>query len=843
MHCSRPVAALATILILLTLSTLAARASAAVVSVNLSDVANVSGFFHDGSPVTNGGVDTEGDAYSANLTGTTITWTGATFNLAAAGSPDALSGKTVILPAGNYSSLQLLATAVRGNQSNQTFVVNYADGTSTTAVRNLSDWFTPQNYAGESIVLKMAYRLTPSGARDSRPFNLYGYSLPLTGSKVVKSIVLPPNRKVVVLALDLILVTTNPPSNPPGGPLDVSLTAAANVHGLVTDGSPVSGGGVDGSGDAYSATLTGKSITWAGVSFSLGQAGVADAVNKTTVVLPRGNYSSVQLLGTGVHGNQVNQTFTLRYTDGTSSRILQSLSDWFTPQHFPSEAIALSMPYRLKSAGARDAGPFFIYGYSLPANPAKTLASITLPDNASVVVLAMELIPATGGAVNTECNPLSFGAVADGKTDNTTAIQDAINSCASQGGGTVELAASGSNSYVTGPITLKNHTHLQIDKGVTLQATTDHSRFVAAYLNWIYEPNEALIAGKGCTDVGITGTGIIDGAGGQLQKNGGPSWWTLASGENVTTNPSVRPYLVEFYQCDHVTVSGVTLRNAPVWTQVFRFSDTITESDTTINAPGDSPNTDGLDLVGATHVILSGLSIATGDDSIAIKSGLPIKPSDPRQVGLPRMATAHVQVSNITISGGHGLSIGSEASNGVNDVLIQGVHFSFAGNGIRIKSGRDRGNRIFGITYKDITMSHVLVPVTVNDYYPAAGGPTEPPFQKSQPITASTPFVHDITIENLTATGATQQSIVEGLPESCIHNIKLSNVNIQTSAAGLVLRHVTGTFADAIVSPGSGLPYVTQENTAVATAGTTPAIPVTPAQSGQTACAAQVIPN
>jgi len=441
------------------------------------------------------------------------------------------------------------------------------------------------------------------------------------------------------------------------------------------------------------------------------------------------------------------------------------------------------------------------------------------------------------------CNPLSFGAVADGRTDNTTAIQNAINSCASQGGGTVALSTSGTSSYVTGPVTLKSHTHLQIDKGVTLQATTNHSRYVPAYLNWVYEPNEALISCKGRTDVGITGAGTIDGAGGQLQSNGGPSWWTLAASESVTTNPSVRPYLVEFYQCDHVSVSGVTLRNAPVWTQVFRFSDTITVSNMTISAPGNSPNTDGIDLVGATHVVMSGLTIATGDDSIAIKSGLPIKASDRRQAGLPQMATAHVQVSNVTISGGHGLSIGSEASNGVNNVLIQGVHFDFSGNGIRIKTGRDRGSRIFRITYKNITLNHVFVPISVNAYYPAANGPTEPPFQKSEPITASTPFVHDITIENLTATGASQQSIIEGLPESCIHNIILNNVKIQTRAAGLVLRHVTGKFTDAMVTLGTGSPYVIEENTTVATAGTTPAIPVTPAQSGQTACAAQVVPN
>ena len=40
------------------------------------------------------------------------------------------------------------------------------------------------------------------------------------------------------------------------------------------------------------------------------------------------------MLATGVHGNQANQTFVVTYTDGTTSSITQSLSDWFTPQNY-----------------------------------------------------------------------------------------------------------------------------------------------------------------------------------------------------------------------------------------------------------------------------------------------------------------------------------------------------------------------------------------------------------------------------------------------------------------------------------------------------------------------------
>jgi hypothetical protein len=109
-----------------------------------------------------------------------------------------------MLTAGKYSSVKLLATGVNGNQTNQSFIVTYTDGTTTTVKQSLSDWYTPQSYAGESVASTMAYRLTSTGAEDARTFHLYGYSLAINNAKTVKSITLPKNRNVVVLALDMV---------------------------------------------------------------------------------------------------------------------------------------------------------------------------------------------------------------------------------------------------------------------------------------------------------------------------------------------------------------------------------------------------------------------------------------------------------------------------------------------------------------------------------------------------------------------------------------------------------------------------------------------------------------
>ena len=128
-------------------------------------------------------------------------------------------------------------------------------------------------------------------------------------------------------------------------------------------------------------------------------AGTANAVSNVTVALPAGNYSKIDVLAAGVNGNQANQTFIVNYTDGTSTKIVQSLSDWRTPQNYAGESKVLSMAYRLTASGATDAGPYYLYGYSLAINAAKIVQSITLPNNINIVVVAIDLIPASRGTI------------------------------------------------------------------------------------------------------------------------------------------------------------------------------------------------------------------------------------------------------------------------------------------------------------------------------------------------------------------------------------------------------------------------------------------------------------
>jgi hypothetical protein len=180
-------------------------------SVSLSNVANVDAL-SSGSPAIDGGFDNDGDSYPAAVLGTSISWAGSTFNLGAPGALDAVSDTTLPLPVGNYAAINLLGAAVNGNQTAQSFVVTYTDGSTTTITQSLSAWHTPRNYAGETEVLSVPYRITSSGTRDNRTFWIYGYSLPVNSAKTVQSLTLPNNRNVVILAVDVSNLAINHPA-------------------------------------------------------------------------------------------------------------------------------------------------------------------------------------------------------------------------------------------------------------------------------------------------------------------------------------------------------------------------------------------------------------------------------------------------------------------------------------------------------------------------------------------------------------------------------------------------------------------------------------------------------
>ena len=119
---------------------------------------------------------------------------------------------------------------MNGNQPDQVLTVTYSDDSTSAFKRSLSDWCTPQQYQGESKALVMDHRNRASGTNENRECCLYAYSLELDTNKMVKTLTLPTNSNLIVLALTL-----------EGPPAPVNLAAAFNVpDGIVGDGSTFS---------------------------------------------------------------------------------------------------------------------------------------------------------------------------------------------------------------------------------------------------------------------------------------------------------------------------------------------------------------------------------------------------------------------------------------------------------------------------------------------------------------------------------------------------------------------------------------------------------------------------
>jgi len=389
-------------------------------------------------------------------------------------------------------------------------------------------------------------------------------------------------------------------------------------------------------------------------------------------------------------------------------------------------------------------------------------------------------------AAATVCDARTYGAKVDGTTMDTKSIQAAIDACARRGGGTVRLAG---GTFLSGPIVLRSHIDLEIASGSRLQGSSDHGDYPAK--TEFRNPGlQSLVSATDANDISITGGGIIDGA--------GESWWkeVRAQGDHgVMGQGMLRPRLVVFDHCHKILMEGVTVQNSPFWQIVPYYSDDVTLRNIRVLADPGSPNTDAIDPFSSSNVKIEHVYADVGDDDVAIKSGQANSPG-------PDAPSRDITISDCTFMHGHGLSIGSEVSGGVQNVHVSRVHFSGTANGVRVKSNRDRGGDIGNFDFRDLTMENVATPILITEYYPHI-----PDQDSAQPKTRLTPRFHDIRIQNLTATGAKTAGFIVGLPESPISSIQLTNVHI-VAGTGMTISNATVTAHNFTVKAASGNPFM-----------------------------------
>jgi polygalacturonase len=396
-------------------------------------------------------------------------------------------------------------------------------------------------------------------------------------------------------------------------------------------------------------------------------------------------------------------------------------------------------------------------------------------------------MPVRAYSARANCDVRAFGAKGDGVAKDTAAIQSAIDDCERRGGGTVKLTA---GTYLSAPIVLKSNITLQLDRGATLQGSSNQSDYPAK--TEFREPGlQSLVSATNAHNILITGEGVIDGA--------GEPWWEMArkvKNAGVMGSDHPRPRLVVFDHCKHVIVEGVTIQNSPMWQLVIYYSDDVTVRNMKVLAPARSPNTDAIDPFSSSHVRIEHVVADVGDDNIAIKSGAIGSPG-------PDDPSSDITITDCTFLHGHGLSVGSEIAGGARNIRAERIHFEGTDNGIRVKANRDRGNDVGNFVFRDIEMKDVKNAVVISEYYPKMLPPaTEAP----QPVTRLTPHFHDIMIENLNATGSDSAGVIVGLPEAPVHGITLRNVKIE-ARQGMTIGYaeVSGANVQVKAAEGEGI--------------------------------------
>ena len=377
----------------------------------------------------------------------------------------------------------------------------------------------------------------------------------------------------------------------------------------------------------------------------------------------------------------------------------------------------------------------------------------------NTLILILLLFAGSLSAQKAFYNVLDYGAVPDGKTLNTEAINKAVNRCADNGGGTVIFPA---GTYLTGTIQMQDNVLLHLEAGSTILGSKNiedyrvNKKLISN--NKQDDINGALILSIGRKNTGITGFGVIDGQG------------------NSFYGKDNRPVLLFFNRCKDVTVEGVTLQHPPAWTQHYMKCNGVTIRDIKVFAHG-GENNDMVDINQSRNVVITGLNGDSDDDGITLKS------------------TAEGLVKKVAISDCHirtrtnAIKMGTESYGGFRDIAItnctispsvtktgfSGADEGLAGIALEIVDGGIMEN----IAISNIVMEGTTSPIFIRlgnraRNYPELG-------LESKPVGS----INNVKISNIIARNASKTgcSIVGEIGHP-IRNVTISNVKINFKGGG-----------------------------------------------------------
>jgi polygalacturonase len=279
-----------------------------------------------------------------------------------------------------------------------------------------------------------------------------------------------------------------------------------------------------------------------------------------------------------------------------------------------------------------------------------------------------------------------FGAVGDGRTDDTIAIRKALalaqdRLLVADAGASATVYFPKDKTFVSAPLNLSSHLLLQVDGTLEAIANTTQNfennwpklpplpSYGNARDRGHYFQYQAFLYANQATNLIIRGQGVIDGQG---------AWWWDAFHNRPETIPAGRPNLIRLLNCTDVEITGVTLLNAAFWTLHPVYSTNVYIHHIQIRAPLYAPNVDGIDPDSSRNVMIEHNDISCGDDYIAIKAGVCGGPNDGDPIDCNQddkfrrgvFTTSNITVRYNTFRTGMGVALGSELSGGIENVQV-----------------------------------------------------------------------------------------------------------------------------------------------------------------------------
>lgn len=299
-----------------------------------------------------------------------------------------------------------------------------------------------------------------------------------------------------------------------------------------------------------------------------------------------------------------------------------------------------------------------------------------------------------------EYNVLEYGALGDGVTIDTAAIQKAVDTCFAAGGGKVVLP--GGKIYKSGSVVLKSNVEFCVESGAILKASDNPADYqelereeageekehIPSYINCEYDgrPYHYFLYARGGENIRITGFGTIDGAeeiyhGREIQYHIEGSYY-----------PRIPMILIE--EVNHLTVRDITLTNCGFWTlHMAGCKDVLVDGIRILNSLK-MANCDGIDPDHCQDVRIVNCHVECADDCIVLKNTKGYEHYGPCK---------NILISGCTlISTSSAIKFGTESESDFENVVIQNCCISRTNRGISIQL-RDKGN-IRNVLISDINI-------------------------------------------------------------------------------------------------------------------------------------------